>query len=233
MAKTDIVAFIPARKGSKGIPGKNKKQFCGKPLVQWSIDQAKESNLFDKIVVSSDDEDILALAKQNDCIEHKRHPQLATDEIDLDVVLFDYFAREKNDCKHICMLQPTSPLRTTKDIVDSYKFLKKKRYESVVGVMWNPVMGWVEDATNHGSACLYLIDKRPNRQTRENWYLENGAIYWMTQESLLTYGHRIGNPKTVKLFEMPPQRSLEVDSTYEWFVAEKTHEWLQNGFASV
>jgi uncharacterized membrane protein len=48
------VAFIPARKGSKGLPGKNKKDFCGKPLVQWSIDQAKESKLFDKIILSSD-----------------------------------------------------------------------------------------------------------------------------------------------------------------------------------
>jgi CMP-N,N'-diacetyllegionaminic acid synthase len=222
------VAFIPARKGSKGIPGKNKKNFCGKPLIQWSIDQAKESKLFDKIIVSTDDDDILKMAKDSGVTPVKRQDDLCQDETSLDDVLFDFFAREENDCDYICLLQPTSPLRTAKDITKSFKHLEKSKSRfSVVGVTWNPMMGWVKDATKGGNACLYLIHKRPNRQSRDNFFMENGAIYWMRHGILVRMGNRIGNPVETFLYEMPPERSLEVDSPADWFIAEKMYEYLE------
>jgi CMP-N-acetylneuraminic acid synthetase len=221
------VAFIPARAGSKGVPGKNKKDFCGKPLIQWSIDAAKESKLFEKIIVSTDDEDILKLAKKLKVTPVRRQDELCQDETSLDDVLFDFFAREENICDNICLLQPTSPLRTAKDIKDSFKHLvRSKTRFSVVGVTWNPIMGWVKNATKNGNACIYLIHKRPNRQSRDNFFLENGAIYWMRQGILTRMGNRIGNPVETYLYEMPPERSLEVDTPVDWFVAEKTYEYL-------
>jgi CMP-N,N'-diacetyllegionaminic acid synthase len=224
------VAFIPARKGSKGIPGKNKKNFCGKPLVQWSIDQAKESKLFDKIIVSTDDKDILKIAEDSGVTPAKRLPGLCKDNTSLDDVLYDYFMKDDkgDEPDNICLLQPTSPLRSVEDIIKPYKYIMKHpTCFSSVSVTWNPLMGWVKDATKRGNACLYLIHKRPNRQTRDNFFLENGAVYWMRQGILLRMGNRVGNPNETYLYEMPPERSLEVDTPVDWFVAEKTYEYLQ------
>lgn len=222
------ICFIPARKGSKGIPGKNKKDFCGKPLVQWSIDQAKESKLFDKIIVSSNDDDILNIAKKCGVEGVERVDELSGDDVPLDDVMFDFFAREENTCEYICLLQPTSPLRSVKDITDTYKAIKKKKWSSVVSVQWNPIMGWVKEPSKAGSMCLYQVHKRPNRQTRDNFFLENGAVYWTKQSEFLNSANRIVNPQKTFIYEMPPERSLEVDTLYDWFLAEKTFEWLRD-----
>ena len=220
-------AFIPARKGSKGLPGKNKKDFCGKPLVQWSIDQAKESKLFEKIIVSSDDEDVLGIAEKCGVEAVPRVADLSGDDVQIDDVMYDYFVRQPNSCEYICLLQPTSPLRSVSDITESYKNVRKKKWWSAVGVQWNPVMGWVKDAAKSGNLCIYQIHKRPNRQSRDNFFLENGAIYWVKQGVFLNAGNRIINPVQTYLHVMPPERSLEVDTPYDWFLAEKTFEWLK------
>lgn len=226
------VAFIPARGGSKGIPGKNKKLFCGKPLVQWSIDQAKESKLFDKIVVSSDDSDILDIAKSCGVEAHDREDDLSGDAVSLDDVLYVYFGKPENKCDYVCMLQPTSPLRSVKDITDSFRFVKMKKYWSVVGVTWNPIMGWVKHAARQGgkptNATLYLINDRPNRQNRENFFLENGAIYWVRWNMLMNLKNRICAPSRTHLHEMPLERSMEADSPFDWFLMEKTHEYIHS-----
>ena len=219
------VAFIPARKGSKGLPGKNKKDFCGKPLIQWSIDQARETKLFDKIIVSSDDPDIIKIADDCGVIPCERHPDLAKDETTINDVLFDFFMRPENKCKYVCLLNPTSPLRSPEDIKEMYKFIQMKKYWTIISVKWSDFIGWVEKPTNEGPVCSYNIDKRPNRQTRNDYFLENGAIYWVNYDSLLAYGNIIGNPAKVKLYEMPIERSLEIDTEFDFYLAERAHEY--------
>lgn len=230
MSKT--VAFIPARAGSKGVPGKNKKPFLGRALFLWSIEQAQRAGIFDKIIVSTDDPDIMEPCQDDDIFKMElnlevveRNPRLCEDGTSLDDVLYDYFSRPKNKCDYICLLQPTSPLRVAEDIQDSFKFVKYKKYESVVGVTWNPIMGWVEGAMKAGPVVLYLVNKRPNRQSRDNWFLENGAIYWMKWQMLMTYRNRIGNPGNVKLYKMPPERSLEVDTPLDWYITEQVYAY--------
>jgi CMP-N,N'-diacetyllegionaminic acid synthase len=218
-------AFIPARKGSKRLPGKNKKLFHGKPLVQWSIDQAKESKLFDIIVVSSDDDDILEIADKSGVTPVQRQPQLAEDETDISDVVYDYFARPENVCDYVCLLNPTHPLRSVKDLKESHRFIKMKKYNAVVSVVWNDILGWVGKPTKDGPGCLYLIDKRPTKKSRDDWYLENGCIYWCKHEVITNTGTFIGGPNQVKLYEMPKERSLEIDDAFDWFLCEKAYEW--------
>jgi CMP-N-acetylneuraminic acid synthetase len=220
------VAFIPARKGSKGLPGKNKRMFHGKPLIQHSIEQAQACKFFDSIVVSSDDEDCLRIAKDCGVIPYFRHAILAEDKTHIDDVLYDYFVREENHCKYICLLNPTSPLRSVEDIVKSYKYIKMKKYWSVVSVVWNDFIGWIEKPSNKGPMCTYSLDKRPNRQSRGDFFLENGAIYWLNHEVILTMGNLIGNPLKVKLYEMSKERSLEIDDKFDFFLAERAYEYL-------
>lgn len=221
------VAFIPARKGSKGLPGKNKKLFCGKPLIQWSIDQAMESKVFERIVVSSDDEDILAIANSYPSMvtPHERHSDLASDTSSIEEALYDFFAREENKCEYICLLNPTSPLRTTQDIIAMEKFIHFDKYYAVISVKWCDYIGWVEKPSNQGPICSYNLGKRPNRQTRDDFYLENGAIYWFKHEVLIAYGNMVGNPNKVKLYEMPLERSLEIDTPFDFYLAERAYEF--------
>ncbi len=222
------VAFIPARKGSKGLPGKNKKIFSGKPLVQWSIEQAAATKLFDYIIVSSDDPAVLQIA--HDCrklkvIPVERHKELATDTADMDDVLYDFFGRKKNKCRYICLLPPTSPLRSPEDIKKMFKYIQMEKYWTVVSVKWSDFIGWVEKPTNHGPLPTYNINKRPNRQVRNDFFLENGSIYWFKHEIFTVYGHMIANPAKVKLYEMPAERSLEIDTPFDFFIAEKASEF--------
>jgi len=222
-------AFIPARAGSKRLPGKNKKLFHGKPLVQWSIDQAKEAGVFDKIIVSSDDSDILAIADKSGVIPVERQTALAGDKAKIEDVLYDFFARPENITDYVCLLNPTHPLRSSEDIKKSFKFVQMKKYASVVSVVWNDILGWIEKPAKAGPACLYLIDKRPTKESRDDWYLENGCIYWFKREVLLTTGTMIGQPGGVKLYEMPKERSLEIDDLFDFYLCEKAWEWSNNG----
>ncbi len=218
-------AFIPARKGSKRLPGKNKKQFHGKPLVQWSIDQAKDSKLFDIIVVSSDDDDILEIADKSGVVPVQRQTELAQDETDVSDVVYDFFARPENECDYVCLLNPTHPLRAVEDLRQTYKFVKMKKYDAVVSVIWNDILGWIGKPTKNGPGCLYLIHKRPTKKSRDDWYLENGCIYWCKRSVIIETGTFIGDPCKVKLYEMPKERSLEIDDAFDWYLCEKAYLW--------
>jgi len=216
-------AFIPARGGSKRLPGKNKKLFHGKPLIQWSIDQAKESQLFDIIVVSSDDDDILEIADKSGVRPVQRQAELATDEAQINDVVFDYFARPENHCDYVCLLNPTHPLRASDDIIRMFKFVQMKKYDAVVSVVWNDILGWVEKAAKTGPICMYKLDERPTQKTRDDWYLENGAIYWCKHIVIQATGTFIGDPSRVKLYKMPKKRSLEIDDAFDWYLCEKAY----------
>jgi CMP-N-acetylneuraminic acid synthetase len=114
------ICIIPARKGSKRLPYKNMMDLNGKPLVQWTIEQARESNLFDMIIVSTDWYDIIELAIELDVDYRHRTPELDTDEATAQDVIIDAiefnlpFISEEDNL--YCLLQPTSPLRQAKDI---------------------------------------------------------------------------------------------------------------------
>jgi CMP-N-acetylneuraminic acid synthetase len=197
-------------------------------LVQWSIEQAAKTKLFSHIIVSSDDDEILQIAK--DCKKLKvvpveRHPELCTDEADMDEVLYDFFGRKEHKCKNICLLPPTSPLRLPEDISKMFKHLRFKKYWTVISVVWSDFIGWVEKPTNKGPLPTYNVASRPNRQSRNDFFMENGSIYWFKHEVFKAYGHMIANHLKVKLYEMPPERSLEIDTHFDFYMAERAYEY--------
>lgn len=216
-------ALIPCRVGSKGIPNKNFKDFCGKPLWQWTLDAAVKSNIFDKIIVSSDG----GLRKDNHPIhvhlieDDERPPELSDDKATLDAVML-YYAEMYQDIELWCLLQPTSPLRTVKDIKAAHKMAVKEKYESVVSVWPEKGFYWIKDAVDFQGKKMpiatYNIDKRPNRQDRKDWYAENGAIYFTKTYALNATKCRCGGE--VGLYVMPKERSLEIDDEFDWKLCE-------------
>jgi N-acylneuraminate cytidylyltransferase len=222
-----VGALIPCRKGSKGIPGKNFKQFNGKPLVEWTIDVAQKSNLFSKIIVSSDGgaRNIVLREGDVDVLDNQRARQFSTDDARLDPLLWHY-AEQYPEIELWCLLQPTSPLRSVNDLKESYKLIKGSKYDSVVSVKSDPGFLWIDNAVGHKgeTKCIatYHLHKRPNRQDRQDWYKENGAIYWAKRYVLESLHCRLGG--NIGLYVMPEDRSLEIDTPLDWFIAERVGE---------
>lgn len=216
-------ALIPCRKGSKGIPGKNFKMFNGKPLVEWTIDAAQKSAIFSKIIVSSDGGARNIVLREGECdvLDNGRAKQFSNDDARLDPLLWHY-AEQYPEIGIWCLLQPTSPLRTVEDIKESYKMIKGSKYDSLVSVTPNPGFCWVADAMGVGNKtqpiATYHYHKRPNRQERGDWYMENGAVYWTKRYVLEQTRCRLGGD--VGLYVMPKERSFEIDDPLDWFVAE-------------
>ena len=115
------IALIPARGGSKRLPKKNIIEFMGKPMIAWSILAAKKTGIFESVVVSSDDDEILTIAKNYKAQTHERDSTLATDDAKVLDVCINYFNQEEFKSKYelLCVLYPTSPLEMKKMLLAS------------------------------------------------------------------------------------------------------------------
>ena len=218
-----IAALIPARKGSKRIPNKNFREFCGKPLWKWTYDAAQESGIFDLIVISSDGAFTgpLEFNRPKVVYDFIRPPELCEDGTTQEAVLA-YYAEKYPDVDVWCLLQPTSPLRTADDITGAYKMLVEDERDSVVSVFNDPLLFWVKDCVEvQGQQCpvaSFHIDKRPNSQDRKDWFKENGAIYFTPTYTLKATGSRCGG--RTGLYVMPKERSYEIDDETDWAICE-------------
>ena len=221
-----LLAIIPARGGSKGFPGKNIKKLCGKPLIAWSIEQAKSCDNIDRIVISTDDESIANVAKQYGTeVPFMRPAELATDTastVDVIFHVFDWYKKyEDFEPEYILLLQPTSPLRAVTDIKGAIQTLKDKDARAVVSVCetdhhpwWSNILP--EDSNMKDFLRPDILNKR--RQELPVFYRLNGALYLTDSEYLLTHNGFIG-PKTFA-YKMPKTRSVDIDSAIDFKLAE-------------
>jgi CMP-N,N'-diacetyllegionaminic acid synthase len=217
------LVIIPARKGSKGVPGKNKKLLGGKPLIQYTVDAAREVFKDREICVSTDDSEIVDLVETLGLkVPFLRPPELATDtSSSVDVVLHavDFYKQNEYDADVVVLLQPTSPFRTAVHIREAL-MLFHENIDMVVSVCAsraNPYYNLFEE-----NADGFL------RKSKDGFFLRrqdcppvweyNGAIYIVKVASLL--GSRsFVFANTVK-FEMSEVSSHDVDTVLDWRVAE-------------
>jgi YrbI family 3-deoxy-D-manno-octulosonate 8-phosphate phosphatase len=210
----NIVAIIPARGGSKGIPKKNIMDFCGKPLLAWSILQAKEAETISQVYVSSDDQRILDIAIQFGALPIRRPKELATDKAQSEPVLMhalDEVERATGKISDlIVFLQATSPLREPKDIDGAVKRLTRTKSDSLFSMaVLEDFCAW----TRRGGHLIGLTFdplRRGRRQDRKPILLENGSIYVFRPEILRRYHNRLGGK--ISNFEMALWKSYEIDT---------------------
>ena len=216
-----LLALIPARGGSKGVPRKNIKLLAGKPLIGWTIRAAKMAKYIDRIVVSTDDEEIASVAKELGAeVPFMRPAKLASDQAPgIAPVLHAIKHLSKFDW--LLLLQPTSPLRTHYDIEAIWEFCQSRGADSAVSVTEvqdHPY--WVYKKTKLG--CIEpLVPTQPNikrRQDLPDAFKLNGAMYLAKVTWLLEYGSLIG-PETLG-FVMPFDRSVDLDTPADWCRAE-------------
>jgi CMP-N-acetylneuraminic acid synthetase len=218
----ETAALIPCRTGSKGIPNKNFRELKGKPLWKWSYDAALKSSIFDKIILSSDGGFNFVSDDHKVIVDNERPADLSNDDATLDSLLV-YYALKYPDVNTWVLLQPTSPMRTYKDIQKAHKMILSGKYDSVVSVTPGTCMYWLKNVVEaHGKkqhVATYHIHSRPNRQERmKNWFQENGAIY-VTNRYILEFTNcRLGGQ--IGLYSMPRKASLEIDDELDWKLVE-------------
>jgi len=212
-----ILAIIPARGGSKGLPGKNTIDAGGKPLIAWTIEAARASRYLDRIIVSTEDADIAAVAKTWGCdAPFQRPAALATDEASIYKVLLHALDQLEETFDFIILLQPTSPLRTAADIDACLRICSETTApacvsvcESVKSPHW---MYWL-DRNNLMKPVLNEEYTSNRRQDIPPAYAVNGAVYVANVDWFCEHKTFIG-PKT-KAFVMPLEKSIDIDSAWD------------------
>ena len=228
MRNKEILCVVPARGGSKSILKKNIKFLDGKPLIFYTIREALKVFKKENIVISSDDDQILDVAKKNGCnVYFKRPKKLATDSAkSYGVVLHSLNFMEKlNNIKYeaIMMLQPTSPLRKSSHIKKSIKIFNSNNVDSIVSVVDvdgnHPYrMKTIKNKYLHNYFDQGFEDMRP-RQKLPKIYIRNGAIY-LNKRSVIMKNKQLVGKKVMPLI-MEAKYSINIDSIIDFYVAEQ------------
>lgn len=220
-----VVALVPARGGSKGLPGKNLRLLGGKPLIGWSIDVARRCRLVDRVIVSTDDPAIAGLGKELGAdVPFTRPLELATDKAKMYQVVLHAIEWGIGEYGHdgiLLLLQPTSPLRTLEDVEGALQKLASPGVDAVVSVcevdhhpLWSntlPPDGCMADFL--GPAAL-----NSNRQDLPAYYRLNGAVYAGRFDYVRDCAGFLG-PHTYAHI-MPRRRSVDIDDELSLLVAQ-------------
>jgi CMP-N,N'-diacetyllegionaminic acid synthase len=209
-----VLAIIPARAGSKGVPGKNILHVGGKPLLQWTIDAALKSRYIDRLILSSDDTAIMEIAAAAGCdVPFLRDASLAGDDVSSIDVVVDALERIPGFDIAV-LLQPTSPLRTTADIDGSLERLHLTGAPACVTVRAADDHPYWTFYTDEDGCLVHYSDPPAALPTRRQdlpiaWCL-NGAVYVARVDSFLDR-RSFFTPQTV-CYPMPIERSLDIDT---------------------
>ncbi|MDB4399313.1 acylneuraminate cytidylyltransferase family protein [Akkermansiaceae bacterium] len=221
IGKKSILAIIPARKGSKRLVRKNTLPLKGKPVICWTIEEALKSKYLDEIIISTDDEEIIDLAKGYEGISlpFVRPATLATDTASsLDVILHTLKVYEEKDIEfdYVMSLQPSSPLRKCIDIDNAIEELSSE-FRSVVSVCkTDHPPHWCNVLPDDRSMKDFLPKNIKNLRSQDlpTSYRINGAVYISEVSSLLMEKGFFG--KTTKAYIMPVERSVDIDTKMDF-----------------
>ena len=213
-----ILAVIPARGGSKGIPRKNIRLLAGKPLIAYSIQTALKSKYVDDVVVSTENEEIAEISKNYGPVEIVKRPRdLAKDDVPLDPVIFHALnhveSRERITYDYVISMQPTSPLLRTETLDKAIVELVDGGYDTLITVRNETHLYW----TKKNGRFIPLYKERKNRQFLDPIYRETGALL-ISRRDVITEKSRIGS--NVHVFEVPMDENIDIDAYQDWWVAE-------------
>ena len=221
--RSEVLAIIPARGGSKGIPKKNIRLLASKPLIHYTIHSAQGSKYIQDIIVSTDDDEIANVARSQGATIIKRPSEISSDTSPTIDTILNVIEQCENQCMHpeiVILLQPTSPLRTSSDIDAAIELFMHGECDSVISVVeanhppyWNMVI--------KGSYLQPIFDEKTLKMRRQDLpqtYFPNGAIY-IASVATLKKNHSFDCPKT-KPYIMTADKSIDIDNEFDLFLAE-------------
>lgn len=217
-----FLAIIPARGGSKRLPKKNLLSLSGKPLISYTIDAAKKVNSIDKIIVTSDNIEILEISKKAKIEVIQRPVELANDSSTTFDVVRHTIENLKKTYDYIILLQPTSPLRDETHINEAIKLLETKKADAIISVCkidHSPL--WSNTLDKNLSMNSFLKDGILNKRSQEleEYYSLNGAIYICKTEKLLEK-KSFFLEKKIFAYKMDKKSSIDIDTKLDFLIAQ-------------
>ncbi len=222
MSDIKRLAVIPARGGSKRIPHKNIKDFLGKPLIAYSIEAAVKSELFSKIIISTDDEEIATVAKKYGAeVPFLRDHNLADDFTGTRAVTIDAYERLKDlgfDAEVICCIYATAPLLTAKYLIDAYNFFKKEQADYLYACCEFPFpIQRAQYLDEHKAPTPVTPEFMASRsQDLPKTYQDAGQFYFHSRRNLTAKDE----PMVNRGFELPRHRVIDIDTPDDWDYAQ-------------
>ncbi|WP_300665440.1 pseudaminic acid cytidylyltransferase [Fluviicola sp.] len=225
------LAIIPARGGSKRIPRKNIKDFLGKPIIAYAIETALKSNLFDLVMVSTDDEEIAAVAKAYGAtIPFLRSQQNSNDFAGTFEVIEEVLQQYLNDgfiFEEVCCIYPCTPLLQIKDLTEAYHKLNQGSYSSVYPIV--PYSPPIQRALTLSNEKLEYMNPEhcfTRSQDLEKSYFDSGQFYWMKPNDVIQQkGIFTNNTGYIILDELFVQ---DIDNETDWKLAELKYKLLNS-----
>jgi len=223
-----VLGIIPARGGSKGVPRKNIRSLCGKPLLSYTAESARAAKRLTRVILSTEDEEIAEVGKALGLdVPFMRPVELAQDNTPtMPVVLHALKSLEEigETYNAVCLLQPTCPLRRAKDVDGCIELLERSGADSVITVLpvpdtYNPK--WVYWRSANGSMALSTGEREPvpRRQDLPPAFHREGSVYVTRREVLLDHGNLYGTK--VQGFEIDAVNSVNIDTFEDWQEAEQ------------
>lgn len=210
-----ILGIIPARGGSKGVPGKNIRKFDGKPLIAYAIETGKKSKFLSELVVNTEDEEISRISEEYNCRVIKRPVEFASDTSNVVESVLDTlqkFEAENTFFDAVLLLQPTAPLRTAKDVDNAIEILESEDTDAVISMV---------SVGDHHPARMYRIEggeakcempefETTRRQDLPERYIRNGCIYLIKIATLKK--EKTFMPKSKAVYVMNAEWAVNIDT---------------------
>jgi len=224
MNKVNVLAIIPARAGSKRIPGKNKKNFLGKPLIAYTIEQALKCPIIDRVIVDTDSPEIAEIAKRYGAeVPFLRPAKFANDKarvVDSIIHLLGRLKKEQGyEPTHIMVLQTTSPLRELKDIEDCWNLMKKSDATTVLTVCPTHPRLYYMDKKNNIILANGSEKQSTNMQAWRPAYILNGCFVYIVKTRAL-FKEKSIITKNTKAVVCDRWRSVDLDEPGDWALVE-------------
>lgn len=214
-----VLAFVPVRCGSKSIPLKNIKLFCGKPLVYWNLQALQSSSKVDEIYVATDCSEIKEVVKSfafSKVSVYDREPENAADKSSTESVMLEFLrSRSFTGDETFILVQATSPLTSSEDFNNAIDIFKSGKFESLLTCARVKKFFWNEN----GVPINYDYRKRPRRQDFKGVLLENGSFYINLVGNIIRDENRLSGK--IGIYEMPEYKSVDIDELDDWALAER------------
>lgn len=227
-----VLAIIPARAGSKRVKSKNTRLINGRPLIWYTLREAHESQFITHVVVTSDCQQVIDIAESFSKVQIIRRPShLSSDSAkSIDVVLHA-LTEVEGEFDTVCLLQPTSPLRTSEDIDDAINLYEREKAESVTSIVkMEHSPEWATRLESESDFQCFVNSLTGNRsQELPDYYQLNGAIYLVDKNTLL-YNKTFFSRNSALPFKMTNINSVDIDTELDFKIAElllKERECLQ------
>lgn len=212
------IAFVPVRKGSKGIAGKNTRILCGKPLLCWILDTLVQSSLFDEIWLATDciETEKITIDRYGEKVKiYRRSDNSATDKSSVMKVIKEFISwREPADSDWFCLFQTTSPFTTSGDIKRMLDMADSGIYDSIVSCVRLKKFRWSDTAT----PLDYSFVNKPRRQDYKGFLVESGGFYSVPIRFVLSEPYILSGK--VGIVEVNSELAIDIDEPRDWIEAE-------------